>query len=232
MTRYRFSRLTVGLVIILIGVILLLSTTGLVEMRSVWGWIALLFVIVGMWGLISSGFQNIVGPVMIIAIAGTFFLRNVGLIEDGIIGMWWPLFVVLFGVLVMINRSRRRRRFRTAGTDIASEVSVVSVFGSDDRRIATDAFTSAEVVTVFGDGLLDLRDSAIQSPPAIVEATSVFGDAEIRVPIDWTVHLETMSVFGETIDRRPRSESVVPSDGEPDLIVTGIALFGEIEIRD
>ena len=222
--------MTTGTVIVLIGIVLLLSTTGFVEMRSVWGWIAVIFILVGVWALVRSEFRNLVGPVMIIAIASAFFLRNVGVIPDGTIGTWWPLFVVLFGLLVMVNRSRRRQRIRLEGHDVG-EVACVAVFGSDERRPLTDRFTGGELVAIFGDVRLDLDDSAVLVRPAIVETIAVFGSAEIRVPAEWNVRLGTLSVFGDTTDRRRRAEERNTTD-DPELIVTGISLFGDIEIRD
>ncbi len=230
MTRDLSERLTTGTVIVLIGLVLLLSTTGFVEMRSVWGWIAAIFILVGVWALVRSGFRNIVGPVMIIAIAGAFFLRNVGLLPDGVIGTWWPLFIILFGLLVMVNRSRRRQRVRLDGTK-ASEITSIAVFGTDQRRPTTDRFTGGELLAVFGDARLDLTNAEILNHPANVEALAVFGSAEIRVPEEWEVQIKTMSIFGDSSDTRTHGEKHEPTD-EPELIVTGVALFGDIEIRN
>ena len=229
MLRNLSGRLTTGTVIVLIGIVLLLSTTGFVEMRSVWGWIAVIFVLVGVWALVRSEFNNLVGPIMIIAIAGAFFLRNVGLLPDGVIGTWWPLFVVLFGLLIMVNRSRRRQRFRLEGHK-AGEVTSIAVFGTDQRRPVTDRFAGGELIAIFGDARLDLSDAGTRDHPATVEALAVFGSAEIRVPEEWDVQIETMSVFGESSDTR-RHGGKRDSD-EPELIVTGVALFGDIEIRN
>jgi len=240
MARNLSDRLTTGGIIVIIGVALLLSTTDVVRMRSVWGWIAALFVVVGVWGLLRSNFRNLVGPVMVVAIAGTVLLRNLGLIPESAIETWWPLFVVLFGLLIVISRSRRRQRIRLEGVGADGEVTVVSIFGSDTRRIATDEFTGAEVVAVFGDAELDLLDAAVRSQSAVVDVVSVFGDAELRVPTDWDVRLETLAIFGDTIDRRRRQtggEDTNEPDGsedttEPELIVTGVSVFGDIQIRD
>ncbi|WP_153555099.1 LiaF domain-containing protein [Halomicrobium sp. LC1Hm] len=232
MPRNLVGRLTTGTVIVLIGLVLLLSTTGLVEMRSVWGWIAALFVLIGVWALIRSEFRNLVGPAMVIAIAGTFFLRNVGVVPDGAIGTWWPLFVVLFGVLVMINRSRRRQRIALEGHRAADELIAIAIFGTDERRVSTDQFTGAELVSVFGDAVIDLRESSVRTRPAIIETVSVFGDAEVRVPDAWDVRIETLNVFGDTTDRRPQGPANRAKKDEPELIVTGIAMFGDIQIRD
>lgn len=230
MARNLSERLTTGTVIVLVGVVLLLATTGVVEMRSVWGWIAALFVLVGVWALVRSAFRNLVGPVMIIVIAGTFFLRNVGLVPDGAINTWWPLFVVLFGLLVMVNRSRRRQRVNLEGQS-AQEVTAIAVFGTDERRPVTDRFTGGELVAIFGDARLDLGEADLRARPAVVETLAVFGDAEIRVPGGWDVHLETVNVFGETTDRRRRGTEADVTDS-PELIVTGLTVFGDIEVRD
>ncbi len=231
MTRNLWGRLTTGSIIILIGILLLLSTTGFIEMRSVWEWVPLVFVLLGVWALVRSEFRNLVGPVMIIAIAGTYLARNLGFVSDDVIGTWWPLFVVLFGLLIVINRSRRRQRVRLEGYSGADEIVAIGVFGTDERRLTTDQFTGAELVTVFGDGVLDLRDASVRTPPAIVEAVSVFGDAELRVPEEWDVRLEVLNVFGDTVDRRPGGRDR-GRDGNPDLVVTGVSMFGDIEIRD
>ena len=231
MVRNLSGRLTTGGIIILVGLLLLLTTTDVIEIDSVWEWVPLLFVVLGVWALVRSEFRNLVGPVMIIAIAGAFFARNLGVLSDGTLSTWWPLFVVLFGVLLVVSRSRRRQRIRLDGY-AGGEAAAVAVFGTDEQRLTTDQFAGAELVAVFGDARLDLRDADIRASPAIVEVVSVFGDAEIRVPDEWDVRLETLNLFGETIDRRPRQSSERERRGESELIVTGVTLFGDVEIRD
>lgn len=233
MTQNLWSRFTTGGILILVGILLLLATTDTISFTSVWQVGPLLFVLLGLWVLVASEFRNLVGPVMVIAIAGAFFARNIGLIEEGILGTWWPLFVVLLGVLVIISRSRRRQRVRLDGQRGAREARVFAVFGTDEQRLQTDVLGGGELVAIFGDARVDLRDVAPPAVPVVLEVISIFGDAEVRVPADWDVTLETLTIFGETIDRRPRGDE---SDRErterPEVIVTGIALFGDIEVRD
>ena len=228
MTSDRLSQLTTGGIVILIGILLLLSTTGVIAFESVWEWVPLIFVVLGVWALVSSGFRNLVGPVMIVAIAGAFLARNVGLLADDVIGTWWPLFVILFGVLLLVSRSRRQRRAHLA---TAQEVSVTGVFGTDERRLTGEAFAEASVVAVFGDAILDLRATEVADPPAVVDVTAVFADAEVRVPPEWTVRVEVLNLLGDTTDRRPPSAE--RDDGDtPELVVTGVSMFADIEITD
>lgn len=234
MPRNLVGRLTTGGLIVLVGLLLLLSTTDVVETESLWAWFPAVFVLLGAWALLASGFRNLTGPVMVVAIAGTFLLRNLGFVTDAAIGTWWPLFVVLFGLLLAVNRSRRRQRIRLRGTD-AGEVTVLGVFGGGDRRITSAAFTGAEVVSVFGGSDVDLRDVTVPSPPAVVETLTLFGGTELRVPAEWNVRMDVLALFGDASDSRPRvsGNEAAPGRGDgPDLVVTGLVLFGGIEVLD
>lgn len=226
------GRFTTGGLIVLIGVLLLLATTDVIEITTVWEWVPLLFVLLGVWALLWSGFRNLVGPVMVIAIAGTFFLRNIGVLPDGTLSTWWPLFVILFGILLMFNRSRRRQRLRLEGGGTATETVVIALFDNDERRLQTAQFTGGEIFSLFGSAIIDLRDADIRSKPAVIETIAIFGDAEVRVPQEWDVRLETLNLLGDTTDRRPESGETDPSGEHPHLVVTGVSLFGDIDIRD
>lgn len=227
MTRTRWERFATGGLLILIGLLLLLWTTETIDAATAWAWIPALFVLLGIWAFVRSGFRNFVGPIMVIAVAGAFFLRAIGVIEPGALGQWWPLFIVLFGVLVLLNRSRRSRRVRF---ESQGNLDAVAVFGTVDRRLDTDAFGEAEVAAVFGDVRFDLRDTEIPHPPAVIDVASVFGDVEIRVPEDWVVSFEVMSIFGDVDDRRPRSTQ--ESTDEAEVVISGVALFGDIQVLD
>lgn len=227
MTRRRWERYATGGLLILIGILLLLWTTETIDTATAWAWVPALFVLLGVWALVRSGFRNFVGPIMVIAIAGALFLRAIDVIEQGVLGRWWPLFIVLFGVLVLINRSARRRRVRF---ESAGNLDAVAVFGTVNRRLEVDAFGEAEVAAVFGDVRFDLRDSAVPHPPAVIDVASVFGDVEIRIPDDWVVSFEVMSIFGDVDDRRPRATK--GSSDEAEVVISGVALFGDIHVLD
>lgn len=219
------NRLLSGFLIVLLGLLLLASTTDALPTASLWAWVPLVFVLLGLWAIVRSGGRNLTGPVMVIAVAGTFQLRNLEILTDAQIGTWWPLFVVLFGVLVLFGRSRRNRLHVDASS--ADEVSMVSIFGGSERRISSKSFAGGDVVTAFGGSTIDLRDAEIEAPPAVIEALSLFGGLEVRVPEDWAVSMDGLTLFGASEDSRPRTGS-----GEPQLIVTGLTLFGGVEVLD
>jgi hypothetical protein len=225
MSRLRTDRLTTGGLIILAGLLLLLSTTDFVATENLWDFVPAVFVALGAWALVRSRLRNLTGPVMVIAVAGTFQARNLGYVTDAHIGTWWPLFVVLFGVLYVVGRSRRSRGVSVSAGD-AGDVSLLSVFGDSQRTVAGSGFRGGDVVAVFGGSKLDLRDADVSDPPATVECLVAFGGAEIHVPEDWTVDIDVLGLFGGSEDKRPPSGR----DGEVDLVVTGLALFGGVSV--
>ena len=226
MARRSTGRLVTAFLVVLVGLLLLASTTGLFATESVWAWIPLVFVLLGLWAIVKSGGRNLTGPVMVVAIAGTYQLRNLEVVSDAQIGTWWPLFVVLFGVLLLVGRERRFR-FGTETTG-ADEIQSISLFGGADSRVTSKRLVGGEVVSIFGGGEIDLRDAAVANPPAVIESVAIFGGPEIRVPRDWNVKLDVLTLFGAAEDSRPREEV----SAEPDLVVTGVTIFGGVEILD
>ncbi len=220
----------------LVGVLLLLGTTGVFETDSLWDWFPVVFVLLGVWVLVVSSFRNLTGPVMLIAVAGTFLLRNLGFITNEELATWWPLFIVLLGVLIIVSRFRRQRRVERAGAE-DGETTAIAVFSGDERRLTTDRFTGAELVAVFGDVYLDLRDVSVPTPPAVVEIVCIFGDVEVRVPDDWEVRRDVLVLLGDVSDKRPPGKKETETGGrreddEEELVLTGFVMFGDVKIRD
>ncbi|AOW80603.1 hypothetical protein HTSR_1427 [Halodesulfurarchaeum formicicum] len=220
----RTGRTTTALLVLLLGALLLAGTTGAFATESLWNWVPGVFVLLGAWALLRSRGRNLTGPVMVIAVAGTVQLRNLGVISDAQIGSWWPLFVVLFGLLLLVGRGRRRSRVE--GT--SGELDAIAVFGGADTRVTATDFTGGDVISIFGGSEIDLRDAEISDPPAVIEAVTLFGGTEFRVPPEWNVTLDVLAIFGGTEDSR-RRETVTET---PDLVVTGVTLFGGVEILD
>jgi len=235
MPRNLTGRIATGGLIVLVGVLLLLGTTGTIPSDTVWDWVPGIFVLLALWALLASGFRNLTGPVMVIAIAGAYLAANLDLIGDDAIGTWWPLFIVLFGVLLLVGRQRRHHG--RVDVDEDGELTAIALFGGADRRVSTDRFVGGEILVAFGGAEIDLRNAGIDRPPATLETVVLFGGAEVFVPEDWDVELDVLPLFGGASDERsrPAEDAARPADhggNGPDLIVTGVALFGGVEVRN
>ena len=213
-----------GALIVLVGILLLLDTTNVFETRRLLAYAPSLFVLLGLWVLVQSGFRTVVGPVLLVAVAGAWQLVTLGYATVGQLVAYWPILVVAFGLSVILGQYRAR-----AIVTEDAHSSLFAAFGGVERRNASKAFVGADLTAVFGATELDLRDAAVVDRPARITAMALFGGAEIVVPRDWNVQMDVLPVFGGASDDRGRREETHES---VDLVVTGFTAFGGVSVTD
>ena len=210
--------------IVLLGLLLLLDTTGVYETTQLLQFVPSLFVVAGIYALVSSRLRNVAGPLVVIVVAGGWQLATLGVVEWSDFEAFWPLLIILLGLSVILGQYRAR-----AYEVSDAFVTAVGLFGGADRRVTTDGFVGGELTAVFGGVDLDLRDATVSDRPARVNATAVFGGVDVRVPTDWNVQVDVLPIFAGAEDERPRRAE---EHDEVDLVVTGFAAFGGISVVD
>ncbi|MFC6862248.1 LiaF domain-containing protein [Halomicroarcula sp. GCM10025817] len=223
-TRRLTAQTLLGGIIVLIGLALLARSTGLFDVGSLFRFVPSLFILLGLYALISSGLRNIVGPLLVVLVALAWQLVALDVLAAGDVLQFWPLLVILFGVSLVLGQYRARAR--AASSDATN---LFAFFGGAERRVTSQSFRNADLTAIFGGVELDLRDATIADPPAHVSATTIFGGAEIRVPREWNVRIDVLPLFGATEDSRPRADE---SHEDVDLVLTGFVAFGAVELLD
>lgn len=217
------SQLLLGAAIVLVGIVLLLRTTGIYEVDYLLKYVPSLFVLLGLYALVVSGFRNVVGAGIVVLVAGAWQLVALDYLEAEQVWDLWPLLVVFFGLSILLGQYRSRSKPTTSDHPTA-----LAIFGGSEPRSNTKNFTGADLTAIFGGVELDVSEAEVADPPAHVSATVAFGGAEIRVPEDWNVRLDVLPLFGGASDERPRSPA---EHEEVDVVVTGLALFGGVSIQ-
>ena len=239
-----YGRIIAGIIVIAIGVLFLLDTLGVIRAGQAFEWIPSLFILWGLWLLVKNRFRNVFGPVLMIVIALFVQLAMLG------VGIWrfWPLIVIAVGLALIAGafRSRRRRRRRERDGDgdgdgnapfegyssqegDADSINTVSVMGTARESRASDDFRGGEATAVMGQVHLDLRGSSVSNKPASLELNAVMGEIKLRVPSEWNVQIDNVTLMGETASQLPRHEA---QEGSPDLIITGNVVMGSLKIED
>ncbi len=113
---------------------------------------------------------------------------------------------------------------RVGGT--ATTDSAVAVFAETKRGGAWTVPPELASVAVFGSVELDLNEAMLETAQVTIQANAVFGSVVLYVPDDITVSTGGTGVFGEYSGLH---ES--PSPDRPHLTVTGLALFGSVEVK-
>ncbi len=222
-TRTVPDRVVIGLIIILLGIVFLLDTTDLLKTGGARWWPSA-FILWGLWRLLSTGFREVTGPLILIAVAAFVLALTLGVDT----GKFWPILLILVGVLVLVGGTRARSHARElSGPD---DVNLVAVVGGVERKVTSQGFRGGQITAVMGGVDLDLRETKVAEAPATLDITAIMGGVEIRVPSDWSVRVDAAAILGGSGDERKHVEPVA-TQGPPHLVVTGLALLGGISIK-
>lgn len=110
----------------------------------------------------------------------------------------------------------------------ASSSPMVAVF-SDVTRDSRWTMSDGDLaVAVFGSVKLDLTQAQLTGVDNEIRANAIFGQVQLTVPGDIDVQVDGVGVFGEYSRKDRRTAPAAP--GASRLRVTGIALFGSVEV--
>ncbi|WP_435317117.1 LiaF transmembrane domain-containing protein [Haloarchaeobius sp. TZWSO28] len=198
----------VGALLVLAGVLLLLDTTGLfpLELTAI---VPAVMVGFGVYVLFARGFTRVFWPLVLVTVGLGWQLVALGVTTEARIWDYWPVFLIVLGVSVLIRR--RQQVYR------------VDDVWFTNHGIAFEDLDTREVVAVFNDASVDLREA---EAPVAVECVAVFGDVTVFVPEDWTVATTAIEVVGDVEDLRLDHPAA-----DPDVVIDGLTVFGDVLVR-
>ena len=228
MKRSGTNSLIAGLAIVVVGLVLLLGQFGYVDVNKLWHFWPVFFIVSGIAKISSSNYASprIWGGFLIL-IGALLTLHEFERFPFGFDRLW-PLFIIVGGVLLMWQAYDSRRNGEYSGED---DVTVFSVFGGSEQHINSQKFHGGQLFAIFGGYQLDLTQAEIEGTQAVIDATSVFGGGEIRIPRHWNVLVRGIGIFGGYGDETGK----IPADttkAPKTLIVKGVAMFGGVAVKN
>lgn len=220
----KFSyQIIVGSIIVIIGILLLLQTTGILQTNPL-RFIPSLFIIIGIYALLKSRFRDITGPLTLITIFTIVQLWALNIITTATIFTWWPVIIIVIGIGILLSKVRGP----APPDEYTDKMDVLAIFSDTKRTIKSKTFHGGEVTSIFGDVNLDLRDSEVKKTPAHINVVSIFSDVDIWVPDNWNVRMETVPLLSDVKDHTGQKGEAE----KPQLVITGFALFSDVILRD
>ena len=236
----RGPRIFLAVFLIVGGTLLFLGNLGLLPIHSLWDLVPIGMVVLGAIRLLDSSRASgrFFGGLLVV-FGCLFFLVNIGILQIRAKDESWPLSIlfIVFGIGLLLKvlesgqeNHHLRRRDRSGGGRV-NALDDVAVFGSVKRKLDTADFEGGEVRTLFGEVKIDLRRASIAAgrEPVRVDATAIFGAIRIVIPDAWRATVHGAGVLGAFEDK-----TVPPNQlaGAPLLIVTGLSMFGSVEIEN
>lgn len=224
------QRVLFGLAVIGVGVVVLLDNLRLFDislMRTFWP-LALV-----LWGLVRLVWPvHRGGSLMGLVLIGAGLMltaQNLGYVHfhwrD-----WWPVFIILFGVSIVMRGLLPRADAVSPSQDPTLEhgeqVDIQASFSAVSQRNDSPHFKGGRITTTFGGVELDLTQARMDGPEARLDLSARFSGIDLRVPREWQVVVQVASTFGGVDDK-----TVPPMTPGPRLLITGEVMFGGVDIK-
>jgi hypothetical protein len=218
------GRLLLGIGLLVVGVLFLLDLGDYVDAGSILRtWWPVAVIAFGVVALIGPSRSRIGGT--IITVAGVILLASsLDLVPVSPGELILPLILIAVGLGLVFVRSG----IASAG-DSSNRVNGFTMFGGQNINARSESFTGGSLTAVFGGIDLDLRSAKLALDGAGIETFTAFGGINVIVPRGWRVTVSGMPLFAAFEDNIDRS--VPPEPGSPHLVVSGVALFGGVEVK-
>jgi predicted membrane protein len=219
-------RLFIGLVILTIGALALLDSLGVVEIGDAWRFWPLFFVAIGLARILRPrGSPGRFTGLVFFVIGLVLLLRELDLMFFPPRILWPTILLLIGGRLVWGAWWHGGRNAPPA--DPSGRMSSLSLFGGAEHRSNSADYRGGDATAVFGSCKIDLRQAAIMSGEAVIDAFAMWGSVEIWVPRDWGVSLQGTPILGSFEDKTNQ----VKEAAGPRLVVRGAAIMGSVEVK-
>lgn len=215
------NRTTLGLVLIVVGLVFSLDSAGVLHTDGLGHWWPLFLIGIG---IVKVRQPREDGQ----RAAGVAFLLLGGLFQLTIVlsfGASWTLLMVAVGVFLLWQGIEGPRGDAVTVSE-SPYLSDMALIGYLKRSHQSANFRGGSVTAVMGGVELDLRRAALTSGTAHLDVVAFWGGIEIKVPPTWTVDARVVPLMG-AFENKVDSPAV---SGGPRLVVRGHAIMGAVVI--
>lgn len=223
----KVSKVLWGLVLIAAGVLFALNAMGITDVDIFFdGWWTLFIIIPCGVGLFTE--REKTGNLLGLAVGVFLLLCCLDILSFSLAWkLLLPVAIVIIGVKLVfagLFGDKAKKLLTKVRLDGGNPKVACAVFSGSDLDYAGEVFEGAELTAVFGGVECDLRNAIIDKDCAI-RATAVFGGIDILVPENVGVKVSSHSLFGGV------SKKSGVGKGEPTIYISGICLFGGVDIE-
>lgn len=216
-TRARFP----GLVLIAVGVVILLDNLGLVETGQVLRFWPVLLIGFGVRHLVKGWDRGAaVNGAVLAGVGGLLLLNSLDVLD---VDVWklWPVFLIVFGFMILTR----------SGSDARPPADAENCFaflGGVERRIRADDYRGGSATAFMGGVQIDLTEADVAGDEAVLHVFAMWGSIEIRIPDTWTTEVGVVPIMGGVEDKT-RGGRAAPTKR---LVVNGAVVMAGMEIRN
>jgi predicted membrane protein len=219
-----------GILLILFGGALILNNLDFFPNdleRIIFSWPMLLIVIGSLFTFAKNDRST---GLTLIAIGAVFMMPRVFDWHYDLYRFFWPVILVVLGVMLIRKRNFCQSRMSCMPEDSADYINELNIFGGGERIVNTKNFKGGRITCMFGGGEVDLSYAQLAEGTHTIELFAMFGGSVIIVPPDWDVKVDVSAVLGGVSDKRMPTPNYIV-EPKKELIIKGFVALGGCEIK-
>lgn len=233
--RKKFASISMGVFIILIGLLFLGKAFGLVDNILFKGWWTLFIILPSVYSIISIGIRW--HNLFMLCLGSLLLLKTNGYIEDVDLGYLIISFILLSVGISFFTRSNGEqgsfynKKYSQKNLKSDEYIDVVEVFSGCEKKYISNTFKGGSIITIFGGAEVDLSEVNIQET-VVIKCIAIFGGIDIMIPDNYRVKEEVTNIFGGTDIHyaKNRKQAQVYTDDNKVIVINGISIFGGIDV--
>lgn len=224
----QIGNIILGVVLIALGVIFALNSTGVTNIDVFFdGWWTLFIIVPCVVGLFKD--ESKTGSIIGILIGVALLLSCQGVIMWETLGkLIVPAILVIIGISIIfkdvINHDVSDK---IAQLNKRKNPGIFATFSGQDVKLDDDKFEGTDVNAIFGGVKLDLTKAIIEKD-IVINTYSIFGGIDILVPEDVKVKVRSTAIFGG-VDNKHNSTN--EKENVHTVYINALCLFGGVDVK-
>ncbi len=197
----------------------------------------MLLVVCGLWSFVTRQWKQ---GVVLMGVGGFFMIPLITEAGRGWAATYWPLLLVLAGLLFIVEMLTKRRCKESSCDSCFCEttthetengfVNTNTCFSGVKNIVLDPVFKGGQLKNCFGGTILDLRNTTIAEGETYIDIHCVFGGVELYMPHNWTLVCDVEPTFGGVEDKRFMNKGEI--DTSRKLVLRGRLVFGGVVIKN
>jgi predicted membrane protein len=239
-------RTVIGLLIIAAGILLLLKSMGIGSDYNVGDFWPVILIIIGLGKILQpKEHRQLYWGLVITAIGTLFLLNNLGYIRFWVKDLL-PILIILVGIEILrcgvfkhkINLTycihgkgkhhfKRWKGFSDSNNVDNDYVDISVILGGGDYKFTNKQLKGGSVSAILGGCDLDFRNADMEKEEMVLEASTIMGGIDLRIPTHWQVVMQGAPVLGALEDNTTKPENPAKK-----LIIKSSVVMGAVEVNN
>lgn len=214
-----------GIILVIIGFLYLLTAlypSFAMDYSIIWPTLLIVF---STYNMVKS--RKVELFTMIIMYLGIwFFLKNISFIPDSLENIFWPIFIMIVGISILIESFQHKQKKNIQKRTTKGKSAYYGVFGGIEEKVKSKTFTGANVYAIFGGVDLDLKEVNTKED-IVLNIYSIFGGCDLKLPKGYNVKLSSSAFLGANENHTDNEYK----EEQPTIYINCVSLFGGTEIK-